>query len=88
VQIFTGDFRDEKPVRSNVLFCDCLHDEHEVTQNAPSLLAWLQPGSLLACHDVGGGGVGNTDLISSLRKHIPLGHGVVVDSTYVAEVAS
>jgi hypothetical protein len=84
VNVFTGDFRLHKPVVSNVLFCDCLHDEHEIKVNAPSLKDWLKPGSILACHDLGR----IPDLVAALRKQLPLGHGVTIDSIYLTEVSA
>jgi hypothetical protein len=83
-EIFVGDFRAAQPITSSVLFCDCLHDDDEIRLNAPALGPWLQRGSILACHDVGG----VTSGIDLLRKHVPLGHGLVIDSLYVAEVSN
>jgi hypothetical protein len=83
VEINIGDFRTFPAIRSGVLFCDALHDEHEIEVNAPDLNRWLKSGSMLACHDVGG----RKPLIDLLRKYLKLGHGVAVDSLYVAEVA-
>jgi Transcriptional regulatory protein, C terminal len=37
-QIFVGDFRSFPPVTSGVLFCDTLHDEHEIRVNARARL--------------------------------------------------
>jgi hypothetical protein len=81
-QIFVGDFRSFPPVTSGVLFCDTLHDEHEIRVNAPALRPWLTKGSILACHDVGN----SKPLIDLLRTQIPLGHGVSVDLLYITEV--
>jgi hypothetical protein len=53
VKFFTGDFRNHEPIVSNVLFCDCLHDEYEIKENAAALVPWLRTGSILACHDLG-----------------------------------
>lgn len=83
-EIFVGDFRTHASVASNVLFCDCLHDEAEIEANAPALRPWLRSGSIFACHDIGG----VPSLISSLRKRLPIGHGVTIDSIYLAEISA
>jgi hypothetical protein len=82
-QVRVGDFRSQVPVRSRLLFCDALHDEKEINSNAPALKEWIAPGSILACHDVGG----SPALIELLRGHVKLGHGVAIDTLYVAEVS-
>ena len=82
VEILTGDFREQAPVESKFIFCDCLHDEYEIETNTQPLRAWLRPGSILACHDLGR----IPALITALRKKLPLGHAVAVDSIYLAEV--
>jgi hypothetical protein len=65
------------------VFCDALHDLHEIEVNAPHLKSFLQTGSVLACHEVGA----KPELIAALRKKVSLGHAVTVDLLYVAELA-
>lgn len=81
-EINVGDFKSFKPVESGFLFCDALHDAHEIEVNGPALNPWLRTGSVLACHDIGG----SPDLIELLRKRVGLGAAIAVDSLYVAEV--
>jgi hypothetical protein len=83
VQIHYGDFRDAEPVVSGFVFCDALHDLNEIASNAPSLLRFLRPTSVLACHDIGR----QPKLIDALREAITVSHAVTIDSLYVAEIA-
>jgi hypothetical protein len=78
-----GDFRSWPAHLCSWVFCDALHDLHEIEVNAPYLQSFLQTGSVLACHDVGG----RPELVAALREKLPLGHAVTVDLLYVAEVA-
>jgi predicted O-methyltransferase YrrM len=81
VTVHVGDFRELPSRPYRFIFCDSLHDEAEISDNAPHLNRFLEPGSVLACHDVGR----RAELIAALRDHIPLGHGFTIDSLYVAE---
>ena len=81
VTVHVGDFRQLPPSQYGLVFCDSLHDEAEIEDNAPHLRRFLAPGAILACHDVGHG----SHLIAALRARLPLGHGVKVDSLYIAE---
>jgi hypothetical protein len=83
VTIEVGDFRLLRARTVKMLFCDALHDEAEISANAPAFARFLEPGSVLACHDVGS----KPHHVELLRSIIPLGHGVTVGSLYCAEVA-
>jgi len=82
VNIQVGDFRTFPPIVCGLVFCDALHDLHEIALNAPALRPFLRSSSILACHDI----ARNADLIAALRNEIPLGHAAEVDRLYVAEV--
>lgn len=81
VQIHYGNFRDFVAFHCGFVFCDAIHDLNEVISNGPGLRCYLRSGSVLACHDVGG----DQNLIKALREIVSLGHGVSVDSLYIAE---
>ena len=52
VQIVTGDFRSELPVRGfRFIFADTMHEPSEIRRNAPDLLKYVTDGTILACHD-------------------------------------
>jgi len=78
-----GDFRLWPAHLCGLVFCDALHDLHEIEVNVPHLQSFLQAGSVLACHDV----AHKPELVAALREKLPLGHAVSVHSLYVAEVA-
>jgi hypothetical protein len=82
VKINVGDFRSFSPIVSGFVFCDAMHDDHEIEVNAPALVQWMRSGSILACHDVGRSEL----LIGKLRRILVLGHGLSIDSLYVSEV--
>jgi predicted O-methyltransferase YrrM len=81
VNIHIGDFCQLPSRKYRLIFCDSMHDEAEIANNAPHLRRFLEGGSILACHDVGH----HESLIAALRDRISLGHGLTVDSLYVAE---
>jgi hypothetical protein len=82
VSIHVGDFRSFAPMVGGFVFCDSLHDLHEISCNAPALRHFLRPGSILACHDI----VIDPKLLAAVRASLPLGYGVSVDWLHIAEV--
>jgi hypothetical protein len=83
VRIHVGDFREYPGYCCGLVFCDTLHNLREVTLNGPHLRKFLGPNSIIACHDLGW----NPSLVAALRDTLPLGHGAVIDSLYIAETA-
>ena len=79
-----GDFRRMPSHPCKWVFCDTIHNLREIEANAKYLRRLLVQDSILACHDIGR----SPELISALRKELPLGHGTSVDNLYVAEVQS
>jgi hypothetical protein len=82
VSIFHGDFRKSTVKRYNFLFTDAMHDEVEITRNAPDLHQFLRQGSILACHDT------TPENEKLLRKYFQFGHSLLVDSLFIGEIES
>lgn len=53
VTVHAGDFREMHfGRRFGLIFCDATHDDLEIETNVPCLLPLLEPGGILACHDI------------------------------------
>jgi Methyltransferase domain len=83
VRIHYQDFNTVEPYRCGFMFCDAVHDRHELKINVPHLKRFLASGSIVACHDIGH----LSELTSAFRLIIPLRHSTTVDSLYIGEVA-
>jgi hypothetical protein len=77
-----GDFKRMPAHACRWLFCDIVHNFREIDVNAPFIRRFLSSNSILVCHDMGT----DPELIGALRDRIPLGHGVAIDSMFVAEI--
>jgi predicted O-methyltransferase YrrM len=82
VTIHRGDFRNFPAIQGGFVFCDAMHDLHEISSNGPALRRFLRPGSILACDDI----VLDPGLLAAVREILPLGYGVNVHSLHIAEV--
>jgi Methyltransferase domain len=82
VSIFIGDFRQSPHQHYKFVFTDAMHDEKEITRNAPDLCRFLEPGSILACHDT------TPENEQLLQKYFQFGHSFVVDSLFIGEIKS
>jgi predicted O-methyltransferase YrrM len=82
VTVFQGDFRNSQIRRYSFLFTDAMHDEAEITRNAPDLYQFLGAGSILACHDM------TPENEKHLRKFFQFGYSFFVDTLFVGEIVS
>jgi hypothetical protein len=78
---YVGDFLHFPAYTCRWLFCDTLHNLHEIQVTAPYLQRFLSRDSILVCHDIGS----HPELIKAVREAIPLGYGVSIESLYIAE---
>jgi len=80
VKIIEGDFRSAPRKKYRFIFSDCLHNAAEIDQNAPALRSFMEPGSIIACHDTYAGNE------MRLKMHIPIGVSCMIDSLFIGEV--
>ena len=82
VEIFVGDFRALPQTKYQFLFSDSMHDENEISRNAPDLGRFLNRGSILACHD------SNPANEKCLRNYFNFSYSFTVDTLFVGEIAA
>jgi hypothetical protein len=82
VEIFVGDFRALPQINYRFLFSDSMHDENEISRNAPDLRRFLNGGSILACHD------SNPANEKCLRNYFDFSYSFTVDTLFVGEIAA
>ncbi|RRR73342.1 MAG: class I SAM-dependent methyltransferase [Candidatus Viridilinea halotolerans] len=82
VHIVMCDFRAAPRLPYRLIFCDVTHNPGEIAHNLPDLAHLLQPGTIVACHDI-------DDVNEAcVRSLLPVRYGLRCDSLFVAEVGS
>jgi hypothetical protein len=80
------NFKDARPIKAQLVFCEALRDLTEFRLNAPDLIPFLESGRVLACHDV----AKDQSTINELRKFVPIKNGIAINRVFVgyASIAS
>ena len=81
VQIITGDFRSELPVRSfRFIFADTMHEPSEIRRNAPDMRKYVTDGTILACHDT------SPENRTEISRYFQFTESIQVDTLFIGVV--
>lgn len=80
VELRVGDFRCAPSKPFDLVFCDAMHGEVEISRNGPDLKRFLQPNSVLACHDSDAG------TAAILKRYFLFSDEVMIDSLLIGRI--